>query len=141
MATCAHSMVCLPQGAFRRIQIRLEPKASLILVARGTLDALGTFIQLRLVYNVLSIFEPMMALFTFYPRIVEMELVGKFNRWPATTGEYRLVIQDNIFRLSVEIDRQQETSNNQNQHENQKMSPSHAPSPWFTLRLRPLPWP
>jgi hypothetical protein len=140
-------MVCLAQGAFRRIQIRLEPKASFILVARGTLDALGTFIKLRLVYNVLSIFEPMMALSALYTRIVEVEQVGEFNRWPATTGEYRLVIQDNIFRLSVEIDRQQETSNSQNQHENQKVSPTHGCSPQlvrphrFTLRLRPLPWP
>jgi hypothetical protein len=138
MATYAHPMVRLSQSTFRRVQIRLEAKASLVFVARGTLDALGTFIQLRLVNNILSIFEPMMALSTLYTRIVKVKLVRKFNRWPAATGEYRLVIQDNIFRLSVEIDRQQETSNNQNQHENQKMSPSHAPSPWFTLRLRPL---
>jgi hypothetical protein len=138
-------MVCLPQSTFRRVQIRLEPKASFILVARGTLDALGTFIQLRLVDDVLSVFEPMMALCAFYTRIVEVAQVGKFNRWPTTVGEYRLVIQDNIFRLSVEIDRQQETPNSQNQHENQKMSPTHGCSPrlvrpyWFTLRL--LPWP
>jgi hypothetical protein len=118
MATHTHPMVCLSQSSFRRVQIRLEPKASLVFMARGTLNALGTFIKLRLVNNVLSIFEPMVALLTFYTRVIEVAQVGKCNRWPATASEYRLVIQDNIFRLSVEIDRQQETPNSQNQYEN-----------------------
>jgi hypothetical protein len=49
--------------------------------------------------------------------------MGKVNRRPAAIGKYRLVIQQNIFWLSVEIDRPQEASYTQNQHANQKMSP------------------
>jgi hypothetical protein len=72
VATSAHPMVCLLQSSFSRVQIRFKPKAGLTLVARGTLDAIGTFIKLHLVYNVLTIFEPMMALAAFDTSIIKV---------------------------------------------------------------------
>jgi len=133
VATCTHSMVCLPQGAFGWVQIGLEPEAGLILVARRTLDALGVFFKLRLIHNVLSTFEAVVALAAFDTRIIQVSQMRKFNRGPATISEYRLVIQHNIFWLSVQIDRPQEASDAQNQHANQKMSPSHGCSPRLVL--------
>jgi hypothetical protein len=126
MATCTHSVVCLLQVAFRRVQIRLKPEADLILVASRTLDTFGTFIKLHFVYNVFSIFEPMVTIAAFDSRIIKVEQVRKINRRPAAIGKYRLVIQQNIFWLSLEIDCPQKASYTQNQHANQKMSPSHA---------------
>jgi len=124
-------MVCLLQGAFGWVQIRFEPEAGLILVAGRTLDALAVFFKLRLIHNVLSTFEPVMTLAAFYTRIIKVSQMRKFNRGPATISKYRLVIQHNIFWLSVQIDRPQEASDAQNQHANQKMSPSHGLSPWL----------
>jgi hypothetical protein len=116
-------MVCLLQGSFSWVQIRLEPKAGLILVACGTLDTLGTFIKLHFVYNVLSILEPMMTNAAFYSGVIKVEQMGKINRRPAAISKYRLVVQQNIFWLSGDIDHPQKATYTQNQHANQKMSP------------------
>jgi hypothetical protein len=133
VATCTHSMVCLLQVAFSGIQIRLKPETRLILVARRTLDALSVFFKLRFIHNVFSTFKPVVTIAAFDTRIIKVEQVRKINRGPAAIGKYRLVIQQNIFWLSVEIDRPQEASYTQNQHANQKMSPSHGCSPPLVL--------
>jgi hypothetical protein len=93
MATCTHSVVCLLQVAFRRVQIRLKPEVDLILVASRTLDTFGTFIKLHFVYNVFSIFEAVVTTAAFDSRIIKVEQVRKINRRTAAIGKYRLVIQ------------------------------------------------
>jgi hypothetical protein len=128
VATYAHPMICLPQGAFGRIQIRLKPESGLILVACRTLDARSAFFKFPLIQDVLSTFKPVVTIGALNSGI-DMLHVGKGHRRPARISEYRLVIQQDIFRLSVEIDRPQEDSDTQNQHANQKMSPCHAPLP------------
>jgi hypothetical protein len=105
-------------------------EAGFILVACRTLYALSVFFKLRLIHNVFSTFEPVVTIAALDFGI-DMLYVRKGHRWPATISKYRLVIQQNIFGLSIEIDRPQEASDTQNQHANQKMSPSHGLSPWL----------
>jgi hypothetical protein len=92
MATCAHPMVCLLQGSFSRVQVRLEAKAGLILMTGGTLNALCIFFKFRLVHNVLTTLKQVVTIAALDFGI-NMLHVRKGHRWSATISEYRLVIQ------------------------------------------------
>jgi hypothetical protein len=118
-------VIGLPQRSLGRIKIRLQAKAGFTLVAGSTPDAISTFIQLHLVYNVLSIFKPVMALAAFNSGIVEVQHVRKFDSGSASTGKHRVIIQQNILWLSIETDRPQETSDRQNYHPCQSLAQSH----------------
>jgi hypothetical protein len=101
MTTCAHAVISLLQCSLCWVQIRLESKAGLMLMARGALYAFSIFFQFSLIHDVLTIFETVMALAAFDTGIIKVSQMRKFNRRPAPTGKYRLVIQQNVFWLSA----------------------------------------
>jgi hypothetical protein len=101
MAARAHLVIGLPQCPPGWIQVGLKPKANLILVASGTLDAIGSFIELHLVYNILPIFEPVMARAALNAGIIKVSHMRKVDGRSTPTAEYRLIIQHNILGLGV----------------------------------------
>jgi hypothetical protein len=129
-------MICLLQVALGCIQVRLEPKAGFILVTRTAFYAFCIFFQFTLIHNVLSAFEPVVAV-SALDLCIDVLYVGKFHRGPAPTGEYFVLIQGNIIWLSVQVDRPQASNDTQNHHQYQKTSPSHSSTPDRQSSLRP----
>jgi len=128
MTAHAHAMVSLLQSSLGRIQIGREPKAGLILVARSTLDTLGVFFQFALVHYVLSAFKPVVTVAALDFGIDVLH-VGKVHRRPASTGEYRLIIQQDLVWLSVQLHRPQADTDNHSHHPTQIPPPLHGFSP------------
>jgi hypothetical protein len=125
-------VIGLLQCSFGWIQVGLKPETGLILMARGTLNALGILFQLGLVHNVFSPFKSVVAVAALNLGINVLH-VRKRHRRPTSRCEYRLIIQDYIFWLGAQVDNPKETYNTQDRHPDQKISPSHACSPRFGL--------
>jgi hypothetical protein len=73
-------------------------------VARGTLYPLGSLLQLHLVEDVLPTLESVVAGFALDP-VTDVIHVRESHRRPLPIGKNRVVVEHNVFRLGVQLQR------------------------------------